>query len=367
MRLISVDMCPPGVRLAKNIYNEEGMVLLGEHIELTQTLLNKLKKNGIDYIYIEDPRTDDILVRDTISDDTRRVAMEKIRQNFKRFMENAGRKNGGCYYFAKDFQGVMHMILDDLSRQENAMIMLANMSIVDHYLYQHSLNVCIYATILGISSGYSRDELMTLGLGALLHDIGKTQIPMEILQKPGKLTEEEMEVVRTHAELGFKILKDEPNIPLISAHCAYQHHERWNGSGYPRQLKGEEIHEFARWISLVDVYDALTNKRAYRNPLLPHQAIEVLYGGTGTLFEKDKIEKFRDKIVLYPLGGTVTLNTGEVGVVVDINSSSLHRPIVRVLQNEKGEELKVPYEIDLSKKLSVMITRVGDIKVERPM
>jgi HD-GYP domain-containing protein (c-di-GMP phosphodiesterase class II) len=258
----------------------------------------------------------------------------------------------------------MTMIIDDLSSHKDAMIMLTNMSVTDNYLYQHSLNVCIYTTMLAMALGYSRDELMTIGLGSLLHDIGKTQIPSGILKKKGDLTDHEFEIIKRHAEFGFQLLKDEPNIPLLAAHCALQHHERLDGSGYPRGIKGNEIHKYARLIGITDSYDAMTTHRAYRSAMLPHQALEILFTGSGTLYEKKMIEMFRDKIAIYPIGVTVRISTGESGVVVDLNATAPMRPIVRILQDADGRELKEPYEIDLSKKLNVMITDVNDVQVE---
>lgn len=364
MRLLPISSCRPGMRLGKKVFNEEGLVLLAEHAELTQGILQRLGQYGVSQLYIADPRTDDIEIHDPISDETRRRAMGAIRTNFKRIMmESLPRRTVNQPFMGKAFKEALAMIIEDISRNPNAMIMLTDISVTDLYLYQHSLNVCIYATMLGISEGYSSDDLTVLGLGALLHDIGKTKIPQNILLKPGKLLEPELQVMQKHTELGYKLLKDEPNIPLLSAHCALQHHERMDGSGYPRGIRGEDIHDFARWVSLIDSYDAMTSSRAYRPSLLPHQAMEVLYAGTGTLFEKRKVELFRDRVAIYPLGSTVTLDTGETGVVVDVNSQSPQRPVIRILEDADGQPLSAPYEIDLSKRLSLQIVEVGAAKL----
>ncbi|OGX68153.1 MAG: histidine kinase, partial [Paenibacillus sp. RIFOXYA1_FULL_44_5] len=330
LRIQSIGMCRPGMRLAKNIYNEDGRVLLGKHMELTEQLLRRLKQLGIQMVYIEDALTDDVIVEELLSDETRIKALTGLKVQFRKIMEDTGRKGVIQHnQLGKSMRDIQTMIIDDLSRNEQAMIMLMNMNAADHYLYHHSLNVCIYTTMLGLAHGYSRDELMVLGVGSLLHDVGKTKIPEQLLKKPGSLSSEEFEEVKKHAEYGFQILKDEPNISLLSAHCAYQHHERLNGSGYPRGIKDNEIHEYAKLIGLVDSYDAMISHRVYRSALLPHQAMEIMYGGAGTLYDKYQIELFRDKVAIYPLGITVTLNTGESGVVVDLNSTFAHRPIVR--------------------------------------
>ncbi|BBH21508.1 phosphodiesterase [Paenibacillus baekrokdamisoli] len=361
MRLLPIHMCQPGMKLAKKIYSEEGLVLLSERMELTTKLISRLSECGISFVYIEDPRTSDIIIPDLISEETRHRALMEIRSNFRDMMDRPKSKTGVSYpYIGKSFRHVMNMVLDDLTAQKDAMVMLMNMGIVDNYLFNHSLNVCIYSSILGIASGYSREELMTLGLGAMLHDVGKTQINTNVLKKTGSLTHDEYEEMKRHAERGYYLLKDEPNIPLLAAHCAYQHHERLDGSGYPRGINGNEIHEYAKWIGLVDSYDAMTTTRIYRSPMLPHQAVESLYAGSGTLYEQRMLQLFRDKVAIYPLGITVKLHTGESGVVMDINSSCAHRPVIRVLYGETGEELKVPYEIDLSTNLTTMIIAVNE-------
>lgn len=366
MRLVPIDQCRPGMRLAKKVFNEEGFILLADHVELTQGMIQRLGKYGIPHLYIDDPRTDDIIIRDPISEETRRLALRTIRSNFKSIMmESTPRRTVNQPFLGKAFKEALSFIIDDLSENSSAMIMLTDMSVTDFYLYQHSLNVCIYASMLGLAEGFSRSELTVLGLGALLHDIGKTKIPLDILQKPGKLLEAEFEAMKQHTEFGFKLLKDEPNIPLLSAHCALQHHERINGSGYPRGIRGEEIHEFAKWIGLVDSYDAMTTNRVYRSAMLPHQAMEILYTGADSLYEKTMVERFRDKVAIYPLGVTLTLSSGETGVVVDLNRQFPQRPIIRILEDADGQPLQTPYEIDMSKHLSLLVVSVGDVKLEQ--
>jgi HD-GYP domain-containing protein (c-di-GMP phosphodiesterase class II) len=361
MRLISITKCQPGMRLGKPIYNEDGRVLLGAQVELTNSLIRRLVEYGTSYVYIVDSRTDDIIVPDMISDETRIKAMAQIRSTFKTLMDQSNRKKA-VGNLDKDFRQVLHMIIDDLSSHKDAMIMLMNMSVTDHYLFQHSMNVCVYTCMLGMHKGYNRNDLMTLGLGALLHDIGKTQVPADILLKKSKLTTSEFDLIKTHTDIGYRLLKDETSFPLLTAHCALQHHERIDGSGYPRGIKGKEIHEFAQWIGLVDSYDAMTTHRVYRDTLLPHQAMEIIFTGAGTLFEQEKIETFRDRVALYPLGVTVKLHSGESGIVVDINSASPQRPVVRIFEDPLGEQLKEPYEIDLSKHLSTMIVGINEME-----
>jgi HD-GYP domain-containing protein (c-di-GMP phosphodiesterase class II) len=348
------------MRLAKAIFNEEGVILLGRHVELSSALIRRLQQLGVDFLYIEDPDTEDIDVEDPISDETKRKALSELRTHFGTFMEDSVKKKfSRSPALGKTFGNLMKMIIDDLNGHDGAAIMLMNMNVLNTYVYQHSLNVSIYTTMLGMAFGYSRDELMTLGLGSLLHDIGKTKINWELLRKPGLFTQEEFREVQKHAEYGFKMLKDEPNIPLIAAHCAFQHHERIDGSGYPRGIKADEIHEYAKWIAIADSYDAMTTHRAHRDAMLPHQAMESLFAGTGTLYDQKKIAFFRDHVAIYPIGITVTLSTGEQGVVTEINPAAPQRPVIRVLRDPHDQRVTQPYEVDLMKQLTVMIKQVN--------
>jgi len=359
LRLMPIQFCQPGMKLGKKIYNEDGLVLLSEHIELTPSMILRLEQLGLRYLYIEDARTDDILIPELISEETKRESMYEIRKNFRELMNQPFSEKQSAYpSLGKNFRKVITNLIDDLSSHEDAMIMLSDINSTDFYLYRHSLNVCIYTVMMALSKGYNSEELNTIALGALLHDVGKTQIPMEVLLKPDKLTDEEYRIIQQHTELGYRILKDEANIPLLAAHCAFQHHERIDGTGYPRGIKGVEIHEYSKMIGIVDSYDAMTSHRIYRSAMMPHQALEILYTGSGTLYEQGMLELFRDRIAIYPIGVTVKLNTGEIGVVVDLNSTSPQRPIIRILYDEDGQELSSIYDVDLSVKLNLMIVAV---------
>lgn len=358
MRLVSVNRLQAGMKLGKKIYNDEGLVLLADGIELTDALIKRLARIDIGYIYIEDAITEDIVITGMLHDETRNQALKVIRSQFQD-MSGASGITKGFYHLDKKFSKMMDSILEDMSSLEDPMIMLADMHTADNYLYVHSLNVCLYTLVLGIAHGYSKEELRVIGLGSLLHDIGKTQIPVKIIQKPGMLSDEEFRHMQAHTEIGYRILKDEPNIPLLAAHCALQHHERIDGSGYPRGLTGPQIHEYAKWLGIADSYDAMTSNRIYKKAMLPHQAVEALYVGSGTLYEQNQLELFRDRVAIYPLGLTVKLSTGESGVVVKIDPSIPHRPVVRVFAGPEGEAV-IPFERDLGRVLSVVIIGVSD-------
>lgn len=362
MRLVATRSCEPGMRLAKPIFNEEGIVLLGAHVELNSTLINRLRQLGVDFVYVEDAVTEDVLVSDPISDETRIRALSEIRATFRNSMTEASYSRIAVRnpILGKSFSRVLEMIIDDLNGHQGALMMMTNLNVMNNYLYKHSLNVTVYTIMLGIIQGYTKSELLTLGIGCMLHDIGKSKIRQELLTKPGLLTAEEFKEIQTHTIHGFQMLKNEPNIPLLSAHCALQHHERLDGSGYPRGIGEKEIHDYAKWIAITDSYDAMTTHRPHRYAMLPHQAMEILYGSAGTLYDRQKVVLFRDNVAIYPLGLTVRLNTGEKAVVVRINGHYPQRPVVRVVLEPDGGAPAQPYEIDLAQKLNVLISTVDE-------
>lgn len=364
MRLLPTKVCQAGMRLGRAIINEEGQVLLGAHVELTDYLINRLYGLGFDYLYVEDCRTEDLFAAEPISVETRKQAFAAISSAYSVFAQDLGFHS--LHEHAKATKAVsetVSAILDELQAgyREDA-VALVNYNVMKpndwtKCTVQNALNCCLYAALIGMKDGMEHSRLMELSMGAMLHDVGNSRIPLRLLRKTDKLTATEYKLIQKHTELGYDLLKNDPHVPEAAALCVLQHHERVDGTGYPFGLTGTDIHPFAKWISLIDAYDAMTNPRAYRLSLLPHHALELLYAGAGTQFDVSLVETFRNRVAIYPPGAPVRLSTGELGVVVGVNHAVMQRPIIRVLQNERGEELRTPYEIDLSKSLSVMIDR----------
>jgi putative nucleotidyltransferase with HDIG domain len=353
MRLVSINNSKAGMILARPIYNGNGKLLVAEGMTLNERFISRFKDHGIGSLYIKDKVTDDIIIEDVIPLEVRVQAMETIKSTFSNIKKNKGRVSDVIK--VDGFKQMIHSILKGIQSSNRAIALLSDIHITDHYVYAHSLNVMIYTLGLAIEKGFNDEQLCEISLGCLLHDIGKMMIPKEILYKPGKLSDAEFEVIKNHPLFGFEILRKQEDIPLLAAHCALQHHEKWDGSGYPYGLKGENIHPYARLIAVADVFDALTSNRSYRNAMLPHEAMDIIYAETHSHFEQEAVEIFRKKIVMYPIGLTVQLSTGETGVVVDNNAHFTTRPIVRIFRSASGETLQAFTEIDLSKNLSIMI------------
>ncbi|MDP4085631.1 MAG: HD-GYP domain-containing protein [Bacillota bacterium] len=356
MRLVKTATISQGAYLGKAIYNDKGKILLNEGVKLQDDLLKRLTDMGIHYIYIKDKKTEDIEIQEPISTGLRRKAIHSIEQNFLDLQSG----NNSSYSVvveqaAKDFSKIIREILFEIKNNKDLLVLLADVYTYDHYIFIHSLNVTMYTLAIGLKLNLTEKELEILGLGAILHDVGKMKVPEKILLKPDRLTKEEFEEVKKHAEVGYHILRKIPTVSLIVAHCAFQHHERLNGSGYPRGIKESEIHLFGKIIAVADVFDAVTSNRVYRQAMLPHEGLEILYAGSGTLFDTKIIEAFRQAVAVYPTGITVILNDGRKGIVSGQNAGLSGRPIVRILE-QNGAEITEPYDLDLKSELDVMIT-----------
>lgn len=354
MRIVATALLKENTKLAKPICNENGIPLIQSGIPLTRQVIDRLIGLGIAYVYIEDDRTNDIDAKPVISEKTRAESIQLIKREFTKIADEMRLKkrfNGD--HLSKDFSKIIADILEEIKSNNDALMMLSDAFLHDSYIFSHSLNVTVYALGLALELKLSDKQILELGLGAILHDVGKMLTPPEILNKPGRLTKEEFEIMKQHTIDGFQMLKDLPNIPLLAAHCALQHHERMNGSGYPRGLKGDEIHLYAQILGICDVFDAVTSHRVYRRAMLPHEGLELLYSGSGTLYNTELIRAFRNIVAIYPDGLEVMLSDGRSGVVVKQNHELSTRPVVRIFK-ENGMEVK-PYDVDLMKTMNVTI------------
>ncbi len=211
--------------------------------------------------------------------------------------------------------------------------------VAEDYNIPHSANVMIYALKLGVGLGYAKGKLLELGISALFHDVGMFRVPESIARKSGKLSEVEIGIIKTHPDLGRSILEPfRGNYPSLSA-VAYEHHEREGGQGYPRGIQGNDIHEFARVVGLVDSYEAMTHNRPYRKALMQSFSARELIKSKHSLYSPQVIRVFLTEISLYPLGSYVRLNNKAVGEVIATDNSHPLRPDVRILYDGEGNKV----------------------------
>ena len=268
----------------------------------------------------------------------------------------AGIQMGKQIELAKAFPVVEH-IMDSILRNKDAFISLSRIKQKDEYTFQHSVSVCALLVAFCQAMDYEKDIVLEAGLGGLLHDVGKMKVPDHILNKPTTLTESEFEVMKTHSAIGRELLKKTPGMPDTAVVISGQHHERYDGSGYPDKIKKDEISQLGQMASIVDVYDALTSNRIYHKGVEPTTALKRLFEWSKYHFNAELVQRFICLIGIYPVGSLVRLESGMLGVVVNPGSENLLRPVVRLVFDIKREHSITPYDIDL-------FTQLGDSIVQ---
>jgi HD-GYP domain-containing protein (c-di-GMP phosphodiesterase class II) len=249
---------------------------------------------------------------------------------------------------AEKVEHVVEKMIESIFRNEDALVSLGRIRNVDEYTYVHSMSVSILMLSFGKYLRCEPRELKEIGVGAMLHDIGKMKIPSGILKKNVQLTDTEYNIVRGHVDQGRRLLEETKGITEKSILLALQHHERVDGTGYPNRLKAGEIEKFAQMAAIADVYDAMTSKRCYQRRYEPTEVLKKLYEWSGSLFDKELVHQFVRCIGIYPVGTLVHLENHMLGVVISHGVESLLRPVVRIAYDIRGRRYVTPYDVDLS-------------------
>jgi len=245
---------------------------------------------------------------------------------------------------------IVDKMTESVLNNSDALISLARIKSKDEYTYLHSIAVSALCISFGEHLRLDDKKIKAIGIGGLLHDIGKVKVPTEILNKPGPLSEEEFEIMKEHVKHGDCILRQTTAIDEDSVCVTTHHHERLDGTGYPEGLKGDQISMFGQMAAIVDIYDALTSERCYKNSLPPTDALRKLFEWSNGYLNKDLVEKFIAHLGIYPIGSVVRLQSGFIGVVVDHSEKGLLYPVVRALYDTRKQKVVSPFDIDLARK-----------------
>lgn len=318
MRFIPTGKLQVGQQVGKELYDSSGATLLARGVELTPDYIYQVASRGCVGLYIEDDISEGIEIEETITQELRNRCVDELRKG----------NLDACMLSAKS-------IVQQIQSSQEISLDLVDLRTFDDYTYRHSVNVAVLATILGAELSMGESELCELCVSALFHDLGKTKIPEHILNKPGRLTPEEYEVMKTHSMLSYEMVKDRMDISAKSKVGILYHHENEDGTGYPAGLAGGELHLFAKIIHLVDVYDALTSLRPYKKPFPVSEAIEYIMGGYGILFDKRVVDTFMSCVPVYPVGCDVMLSNGNRALVLQNHKQMILRPKVRLYSGEE--------------------------------
>jgi len=350
VRYVLLSNLKPGMTVARPFYNKNLNILLNEGMTLSEKHLISLDRIGLHGIYVHDEFSTGIKLATVIDDKSKMVFAGAVNNVF----EGVGKTLPPDHGILKD---VIKDLVGQVSDNRDTVVNMLDLKQFDDYTFQHSLNVCILSIVVGVQLELSGKALESLALAAVYHDIGKLKVPHAILNKPGRLDEKEFEMMRQHPALGVEYLKSIGELNTFIEMGVLQHHERYDGSGYPKGLKGKQISEFARIISIVDAFDAITSKRSYKDSFLPSEAIEYIMANVGLHFDYDITKVFLTRILPYPDGISVELSNGLRGVVVKNHEVFPMRPVIKIIPKNVAEPSFL-LDLSSSKAITITITRI---------
>lgn len=358
MYKLSVDKIRQGMCVARNIYNAQGICLLSKGTVLDEIYIRRLQELGVFSVYIAVTKydlDDAMSPLDIVHDSTRIDAIKNIFQAFNNFQFNN-------YVELTPLKLAANNIIDDLRQNEWNMVQLNDVRMYDQYTFNHSVNVAVLATMIGVEIGYNQQQLDQLAIGALMHDVGKMFVPIPILNKPGRLNNDEFSIIRKHPQYGFNILLERMTMSDESMSVVLQHHESYDGSGYPNGLRGDSIAELARIVTIADVYDALTSDRVYKKAYLPSVAYRMMNGILVDHFDREIMEMFFRHVALYPAGAVVRLMSGGYAIVKEVNNDDTLRPKIEIVADKNRQAVKKRVLLDLRNYKKKMIDGVLEEK-----
>ena len=352
MKEIAIEELTIGQCLSKDIYNDLGNIILAQGTEILDRHVDYFKNHGILYVYIDDKDKQSITT-ERISNTTKNKHRD-INTNYAVVLDRFKK----TYYQIqnKDFQFDIHTIEDDIKPLIDVFTsdndVLGSMRLIafrESYHFTHAVNVSMLGAMLGKWLGLDKNMIYSIALAGLLHDIGKTQVPQDILFKTSKLSEYEMEQVKSHAKLGYELLKDNQSIPRDVLAAVLFHHERSDGTGYPSALKEEQTPYIARIIGVVDVFDAVTSDRIYKKGVSSFQAFNIMKDESFKGLDPTITEVFMSNIASFFINNKVKLNDGRIGEVVYVNKFALNRPLIKTANG--FIDLSTDYSLEISEVL----------------
>lgn len=341
MRIVTVDELMPEMILAREVIDREnGRILLAKGSSGLVHFRERLRQSNIRYLYVEDPASTDLTLDSMLKDEIRSQAEATLQDIF-------GRLQSGQEPEYRNALQVTRQLIQEILSNRDILINVYELRCKGGDFFGHSVNVAFLSLLLGIHLLYSDRKLRELGIGALLHDIGVTGLPTDLIKKKNSLTFEESLIYEQHGLIGYQIVKDSWEVSPLSRGVILSHHERSDGSGYPHRLLKGDIHEYSRIVGLADCFEDLAGGHPLSRQMKIQEAVELLNVKADEWFEADMVKALTRRIPVCPTGTTVRLTDGRMAVVVAQNSGFPTRPVLRIFQDQAGHKMEPGLEIDL--------------------
>ena len=338
-RFVRARALEEGMKIDQTIKNQQGRVLIARGTILDEYLIDSLKKLQIAGVYIsegeEDPEKEEVEISKKAEEKIEKL-MVSDRSKVKLSESVKKRVAEGVQFLysgidSENFENATSSITNELMKaitdNDAIAVDIGALKVSDEYTFKHSVDVATMAMIIAKKYGLSDQEIYEIGIAGLLHDIGKSKIPNEVLNKPGRLNDDEFALMKQHTLLGYQILKNKKDISAGVKMAVLQHHEKINGKGYPLGLSEEKINIYAKIMSVADIYDALVTERPYKKAFSQRDAVEMIMSLTGEL-DITAMKSFLGSVILYPANSIVNLSNGEKAKVVKNDPDYVLRPKV---------------------------------------
>ena len=374
MRPIKAEDLRPGMRFDQPVYVEGDNVLVPAHVPIQDRDIERLSKWDIDTVY-----TDGTLipaVGDPPSSGSREsvawlpAGEEKLLRTYRASVDKVDLIfqdiRDGTYLHHEPIDALVGDLLEVIRNNRDEIIQMILLGErVERKLSASAVHCLIVAGVIGQSLKLAGHRLVALATGALLHDVGMLKVDRELLNKEARLTPEELNRIRTHTVMGYQTVSRDMRYPEDIAVCALQHHEHWDGRGYPRRLRGEDIHLFGRVVAVADTYEAMVSERPYRNATIAYSAMKSILSDNGKRFAPQILKAFLESMGVFPIGSIVQLNDSSIGRVVANHSQAPLRPRVELLLDAKGNTVAHRESVDLLERKNLFIVKAVDPKLMR--
>ncbi len=320
---LPIEKCEVGMKTAETIYNEFGAVIVWEDSLLDENVLNKLRRLRIDRIKVFSEEDE------VIPESKNEVFRAQYQNNVDMIKDILHDISVGKSVDLHKTEHISNSIFNKINENRDIVGAISSLRDVDDYTYCHSTNVSLLCMLIGKWMRLNMRTIKDLITAGLLHDVGKSKIPEEILHKPGKLTEEEYETMKKHAEFSYKILQEVEGLNPEICKAVLFHHEREDGSGYPFGIKSDKIPFMSKVIAVADMYDAMTANRVFKSKESPFKVFDILQNHSFGVLETSVVNHFLTNIASYYIGDSVRLSDGRTGEIIYINAKNIARPVVK--------------------------------------